>query len=201
MTPRSAWKKPATETGRWPDARIPVAGRPRDDPTRRRCRRVSLPGLRRQVRPGRPAGVLLERLPETGVPRPPRPDRRSGGADRGAPPGAHRLRMPGLRAAPGRGALVRRLRTARPDRRTGWGMPALRRAGHRGGSGPDRAGPAVTARTAAAAARDTTAELAFATRALKAPTLRDAVPRLVERARAESVSYTHLRAHETRHEL
>jgi len=48
----------------------------------------------------------------------------------------------------------------------------------------------VTARTAAtAAARDTTAELAFATRALKAPTLRDAVPRLVERARAES--WTH----------
>ena len=44
----------------------------------------------------------------------------------------------------------------------------------------------MTARTAAAAAaaRDTTAELAFATRALKAPTLRDAVPRLVERARA-----------------
>jgi DNA replication protein DnaC len=49
----------------------------------------------------------------------------------------------------------------------------------------------VTARTAATAAatRDTTAELAFATRALKAPTLRDAVPRLVERARAES--WTH----------
>ena len=46
----------------------------------------------------------------------------------------------------------------------------------------------MTARTAAAA-RDTTAELAFATRALKAPTLRDAVPRLVERARAES--WTH----------
>jgi len=49
----------------------------------------------------------------------------------------------------------------------------------------------VNARTAATAAatRDTTAELAFATRALKAPTLRDAVPRLVERARAES--WTH----------
>ena len=49
----------------------------------------------------------------------------------------------------------------------------------------------MTARTAATAAatRDTTAELAFATRALKAPTLRDAVPRLVERARAES--WTH----------
>ena len=47
----------------------------------------------------------------------------------------------------------------------------------------------MTARTGTAAARDTTAELAFATRALKAPTLREAVPRLVERARAES--WTH----------
>jgi DNA replication protein DnaC len=39
------------------------------------------------------------------------------------------------------------------------------------------------------AARDTTAEIACLTRALKAPTLRDAVPRLAERARAES--WTH----------
>jgi DNA replication protein DnaC len=37
--------------------------------------------------------------------------------------------------------------------------------------------------------RDTTAEVAFLTRALKAPTLRDAVERLAERARAES--WTH----------
>ena len=37
--------------------------------------------------------------------------------------------------------------------------------------------------------RDVTAELAFLTRALKAPTLRDAVDRLAERARAES--WTH----------
>ena len=37
--------------------------------------------------------------------------------------------------------------------------------------------------------RDVTAELAFLTRALKAPTLRDAVERLAERARAES--WTH----------
>ena len=36
------------------------------------------------------------------------------------------------------------------------------------------------------AARDTTAEIAFLTRALKAPTLRESVPRLAERARAES---------------
>jgi DNA replication protein DnaC len=45
--------------------------------------------------------------------------------------------------------------------------------------------------TAAAktAARDTAAEVAFLTRALKAPTLRDAVARLAERARAES--WTH----------
>ena len=37
--------------------------------------------------------------------------------------------------------------------------------------------------------RDLAAEIAFLTRALKAPTLRDAVPRLAERARAES--WTH----------
>ena len=41
----------------------------------------------------------------------------------------------------------------------------------------------------AAVARDMTAELAFLTRALKAPTLREAVDRLAERARAES--WTH----------
>src|SRR5437016_10667048 len=38
-------------------------------------------------------------------------------------------------------------------------------------------------------ARDVTAEIACLTRALKAPTLREAVPRLAERARAES--WTH----------
>ena len=37
--------------------------------------------------------------------------------------------------------------------------------------------------------RDLTSELAFLTRALKAPTLREAVPRLAERARTES--WTH----------
>jgi DNA replication protein DnaC len=37
--------------------------------------------------------------------------------------------------------------------------------------------------------RDTTAEITFLTRALKAPTLRESVPRLAERARAES--WTH----------
>jgi len=43
----------------------------------------------------------------------------------------------------------------------------------------------VTARAARASSssrRDVTAEVAFLTRALKAPTLREAVPRLVERA-------------------
>ncbi|WP_234816548.1 ATP-binding protein, partial [Mycolicibacterium agri] len=40
-----------------------------------------------------------------------------------------------------------------------------------------------------AAGRDVTAELAYLTRALKAPTLRQAVERLAERARAESWSY------------
>jgi DNA replication protein DnaC len=45
----------------------------------------------------------------------------------------------------------------------------------------------VNARPAATPpGRDLTAELAFLTRALKAPTLREAVPRLLERARAES---------------
>ena len=46
----------------------------------------------------------------------------------------------------------------------------------------------MTAKTVTAA-RDVTGELAFLTRALKAPTLRDAVPRLAERARQES--WTH----------
>jgi len=39
------------------------------------------------------------------------------------------------------------------------------------------------------AGRDLTAELAFLTRALKAPTLRESVNRLAERARAESWSH------------
>jgi DNA replication protein DnaC len=38
-------------------------------------------------------------------------------------------------------------------------------------------------------ARDTTAELAFLTRALKAPTLRECVPRLADRAREQSWSF------------
>ena len=44
----------------------------------------------------------------------------------------------------------------------------------------------MAARTAA---RDTTAEIAFLTRALKAPTLRESVPRLAERAREQSWSH------------
>ena len=43
--------------------------------------------------------------------------------------------------------------------------------------------------TKPATARDVSAELAFLTRALKAPTMREAVPRLAERARTES--WTH----------
>jgi DNA replication protein DnaC len=42
---------------------------------------------------------------------------------------------------------------------------------------------------AATASRDITAELAYLTRALKAPTLREAVPRLADRARTESWSH------------
>jgi len=48
----------------------------------------------------------------------------------------------------------------------------------------------MTARkTAATTQRDLSSEVSFLTRALKAPTLREAVPRLAERARAES--WTH----------
>src|SRR4030081_3913263 len=47
----------------------------------------------------------------------------------------------------------------------------------------------MATRTTAKAGRDVTAELSFLTRALKAPTLREAVPRLAERARAEN--WTH----------
>jgi DNA replication protein DnaC len=48
----------------------------------------------------------------------------------------------------------------------------------------------ATARTATkAASRDVSAEVAFLTRALKAPTLRESVARLAERARAESWSH------------
>ena len=48
----------------------------------------------------------------------------------------------------------------------------------------------ATARTATkTAARDLTAEVAFLTRALKAPTLRESVTRLAERARTESWSH------------
>ncbi len=50
----------------------------------------------------------------------------------------------------------------------------------------------AAARTATkTAARDLTAEVAFLTRALKAPTLRESVPRLAERARSESWSGPH----------
>jgi DNA replication protein DnaC len=47
----------------------------------------------------------------------------------------------------------------------------------------------MMAAAAKTASRDLAAELAFVTRALKAPTLREAVPRLAERARAESWSH------------
>ena len=47
----------------------------------------------------------------------------------------------------------------------------------------------ATTRTATPTARDLSAEIVFLTRALKAPTLRDSVPRLAERARSQS--WTH----------
>ncbi len=46
-----------------------------------------------------------------------------------------------------------------------------------------------TAASSSRTARDVTGEVAFLTRALKAPTLREAVPRLAERARAEGWSH------------
>jgi DNA replication protein DnaC len=47
----------------------------------------------------------------------------------------------------------------------------------------------MAARTSTSGSRDVAAELAYLTRALKAPSLREAVPRLADRARAES--WTH----------
>ena len=47
----------------------------------------------------------------------------------------------------------------------------------------------ATTRTTKAAARDLSAEITFLTRALKAPTLRESVPRLADRARSESWSH------------
>ena len=47
-------------------------------------------------------------------------------------------------------------------------------------------------KTTESSARDLAGEVAFLTRALKAPSLRDAVPRLAERARAESWSHEEL---------
>ena len=48
---------------------------------------------------------------------------------------------------------------------------------------------ATTRTTRTTTARDLTAQVAFLTRALKAPTLRESVPRLAERARTESWSH------------
>src|SRR6266498_1274015 len=48
---------------------------------------------------------------------------------------------------------------------------------------------AIATKTTAKTARDLTAEIAYLTRALKAPALRDSVPRLAERAVAESWSH------------
>ena len=44
--------------------------------------------------------------------------------------------------------------------------------------------------------RDLTAEVLFLTRALKAPSLRDAVPRLAERARTESWTHEEYLVHD-----
>lgn len=52
-------------------------------------------------------------------------------------------------------------------------------------NGPAEMGAARTS----SAARDVSAELAFLTRALKAPSLREAIPRLAERARESSWTF------------
>src|SRR5581483_2080395 len=80
----------------------------------------------------------------------------------------------GRRAAPG-------ARTGRADPLPGRLRPSTR---------PRRRGGVMATRTATkTAARDFTADVAFLTRALKAPTLRESVTRLAERARAESWSH------------
>ena len=78
-----------------------------------------------------------------------------------------------LAAGPGRAAGRHCLRAAAA---TGLAVGHRPRRQPRGGS--------VTSTKTAPASRDVTAELVFLTRALKAPTLRDAVPRLAGRARA-----------------
>src|ERR671938_2116833 len=47
----------------------------------------------------------------------------------------------------------------------------------------------MTTKTTSKTGRDLAAEVAYLTRALKAPTLRESVPRLAQRARAESWSH------------
>jgi DNA replication protein DnaC len=54
---------------------------------------------------------------------------------------------------------------------------------------PARTTTTTTTTTTKSTARDVTAEVAFLTRASKAPTLRESVTRLAERARAESWSH------------
>ena len=140
------------------------------------------PPDRGRRRPGPGPGVLRgpgRRRPRAGLglapdPHRPRPPRR--------PPTLLRRSRVGA-AAPGPGSTRSssgRWPTTTPPSASTW---ADRRRG----------APSMTARKTTTAAtktgRDLTAEVAFLTRALKAPTLREAVPRLAERARAES--WTH----------
>src|SRR5260370_20547517 len=95
-----------------------------------------------------------------------------GGRPGGAGPAGRRARRPGHHG---------------PGRET----PARVAVGHRARPGPRRGSTGTGGRlmTAKTASRDITAEITYLTRALKAPTLRDAVPRLAERARQQS--WTH----------
>src|SRR5512142_2808721 len=98
---------------------------------------------------------------------------RSADPARGRRPGpaGRRARRP-ARRGPGRAASVR--------------VAVVHRTGSRTRHGARAAGGLMATATAS---RDIAAELACLTRALKAPTLREAVPRLADRARAESWSH------------
>src|SRR5262249_59336917 len=85
----------------------------------------------------------------------------------------------------GRGAGPGRLRGGPRARRAGGADPLPGRL--RRGAGPGRRGRLMAA--VKARARDLAAEVAFLTRALKAPSLREAAGRLGERARAENWSH------------
>ena len=154
------------------------------------------PGRGRR-RPGAGAGVLRRAgwSPTTtgsgrGTrPSPTRPRRRPPGA---APRTAGLPRPPAAPAADGSRSSSGRL--ADYDTAVRHSTPTVRAATPTvdepsPGSGSGLISPHASTTTGASQPRDVTSEVAFLTRALKAPTLREAVARLADRARAES--WTH----------